>query len=1051
MNGIINFVLKNKFAVWIMTICVIVAGLYSGMTMKMEQMPNVSIPVVMLTTIYPGATPEQVAEKITEPIEQAVQNVSGVNLVTSNSFQNASSIQVQFDYEKDMDKAEKEIADAVAKVTLPEGVTKPSPSRFSFDMIPIVAYGVESKELGLSKLTKKMENQVVPSLKSIEGIQNVQLSGQQLQEVQIEFNQAKLAEIGMTEETVKLMIQGAKAKFPLGVLELDKSEKSVVIDGNITTLEEFKNIQIPVVPKATTTGQTGTNTGMPSGMAQGSGTANTSQQKTAGNMASFVPQMVKLSDIADIKVVGKAESIARTNGKEAISFAIFKTTAGNTVEVAEKVDEKLKDFEKDIPGLKFSKTMDMATPVKDSVSTMLNKAIIGALFAVIIIWLFLRSFKSTIIAVVSIPLSILIAMLYLHQMDITLNMMTLGAMTVAIGRIIDDSIVVIENIFRRMSIKTEKLSGKDLIREATKEVFVPILSSTLVTIAVFLPLGLVGGMIGQMFLPFALAIVFSLLASLLVAITIVPMLTRQLFKKGLSDKHIHEEGNHSKLALKYKGLLNWSLEHKWVPSLISVLMLIGSFTLIPHIGVNFMNSEDEKMIYMNFKPHAGKTLDDVDQAVKKMEEFLLADKNVESIQISAGGENPFDPGNNKNATATVTYKKSTKNFTEKKETVLKKLASENEIGVWKEQDFSGAGSNSTLTYYVYGPSMSELAETVGKVEKVMKGNKDLKNVESSMKEAYDEYSLVVDQPKAAMMGLSAGQIGMALFQNPTRPVLTTVKKDDEELNVYIATKKDAFKSIEDIKNKMITTPMGVQVPLSSIVTVKEGKTSDTIARRDGKVFASISGTPKTKDVGAITKDVQNKVDKIKTPEGISIETGGVSKDIQDSFMKMGLAMLAAIAIVYMILVITFGGALAPFAILFSLPLTIIGALLGLFIAGETIDITSLIGMLMLIGIVVTNAIVLIDRVLHKEAEGKTVREALLDAAVTRLRPILMTAIATIGALIPLALGLEGSGMISKGLAVTVIGGLTSSTLLTLVIVPIVYETLSRFKRKNVDA
>ncbi|MDF2557525.1 MAG: AcrB/AcrD/AcrF family transporter [Bacillales bacterium] len=1048
MNGIINFVLKNKFAVWIMTICVIVAGLYSGMTMKMEQMPNISIPVVMLTTVYPGATPEQVAEKITEPIEQAVQNVSGVNLVMSNSFQNASSIQIQFDYEKDMDKAEKEIADAVANVTLPDGVTKPDPSRFSFDMIPIVAYGVESKELGLSKLTKKMESQVVPALKSIEGIQNVSLAGQQLQEVQIEFNQSKLAEIGMTEETVKLMIQGAKAKFPLGVLELDKSEKSVVIDGNITTLDELKNIQIPVVPKSSMTGQTGASTGMPSGMAQGSTSA--PQQKPTGNMSSFIPQMVKLSDIADIQVIGKAESIARTNGKEAITFAIFKTTAGNTVEVADKVDQKLEDFEKDMPGLKFSKTMDMATPVKESVSTMLNKAIIGALFAVVIIWLFLRSFKSTIIAVVSIPLSILIAMLCLQQLDITLNMMTLGAMTVAIGRIIDDSIVVIENIFRRMSIKTEKLSGKDLIREATKEVFVPILSSTLVTIAVFLPLGLVGGMIGQMFLPFALAIVFSLLASLLVAITIVPMLTRQLFKKGLSEKHIHEEGKHSQLALKYESLLRWSLDHKWIPSLISILMLVGSFTLVPYIGVNFMNSEDEKMIYMNFKPHAGKTLEDADQAVKQMEELLLSDKNVESIQISAGGMNPFDPGNNKNATATVTYKKSTKNFTEKKESVLKKLASNNDLGVWKEQDF-GQGTTSTVTYYVYGPSMNDLTETVANVEKVMKANKNLKNVESSMKEAYDEYSLVVDQPKAAMMGLSAGQIGMALFQNPTRPTLTTVVKDGEELNVYVETKKDMFKSIDDIKNKMITTPMGVQVPLSTIVTVKEGKTSDTIARRDGKVFASISGTPKTKDVGAITKEVQNKVDKIKTPEGISIETGGVSKDIQDSFTKMGLAMLAAVAIVYMILVITFGGALAPFAILFSLPLTIIGALLGLFIAGETIDITALIGMLMLIGIVVTNAIVLIDRVLHKEAEGKTVREALLDAAVTRLRPILMTAIATIGALIPLALGLEGSGMISKGLAVTVIGGLTSSTLLTLVIVPIVYESLSRFKRKNVDA
>lgn len=257
-------------------------------------------------------------------------------------------------------------------------------------------------------------------------------------------------------------------------------------------------------------------------------------------------------------------------------------------------------------------------------------------------------------------------------------------------------------------------------------------------------------------------------------------------------------------------------------------MLIGSFTLVPIMGVNFMNSEDEKMIYMTFKPHAGKTLEDVDQAVKKMEEMLLADKNVESVQISAGGENPFDPGNNKSATATVNYKKNTKNFSKKKEAVLKKLAKENAIGNWKEQNF-GQGTSSALTYYVYGKTMNDLTETVGKVEKIMNTNKDLKNVESTMKEAYDEYSLVVDQPKAAMMGLTAGQIGMALYQNPTRPILTTVLKDGEELSVYVETKKDTFNTIDDIKKKMITTPMGVQVPLSSVVTVKEGKTSDTIA------------------------------------------------------------------------------------------------------------------------------------------------------------------------------------------------------------------------------
>ncbi len=1015
MNGIINFVIKNKFAVWIITFIVLAAGIYSSMTMKMEQMPSIKIPFLMVTTPYIGATPEQVEEKISIPVETAVQNLNGVELVTSTSYQGASSVEILYDYDTDLDKAEKEVNDALAKVDFPEGIETPKASTFDFDQIPILAYGIDSESMDLAELTKVVEGKVVPVLSGIEGVQNVDVTGQQLEEVQVTLDPAKMAQYDLTEESITQMVQASAIKFPLGVMPLDGEETSVVIDGKIATIDDLKAVKIPVV------GAGGT------------------------------PTLISLSDIATVERVSEPESISRTNGKEAIGLAITKSQSANTVDVANDVLDEVEKLEKDNKGLNFTLVLDQATPIEESISTMVNKAILGALFAVIIIWFFLRSFKTTLISVVSIPLSLLIAMFFLKQMDISLNLMTLGAMTVAIGRVIDDSIVVIENIFRRMSDSSEKLSGGDLIREATKEVFKPILSSTLVTIAVFLPLGLVGGMVGEVFMPFALAIVFALLASLFVSITIVPMLTHALFKKGLPSKLRHEEGRqHGKLALKYRSILNWSLNKKWIPLLGAFLLFISALALPATglLGTGFANTDEQKMLYLTFRPNPASSPEDVDRKVKEAEEMFLAKDDVESVQSSSGGTNYFVPGDDKSAIMTVQYDKDTKDFGKEREKVTKELQKDRSIGKWIEATDTGVSNN--ITYYVYGDSTKDLPETVKQVEDVMKDNKDLKKVETSLQQSYNEYTLVVDQQKAAMYGLTAAQIGQALYPASSleTPVVTTVKDGDKELDVHVGVKEVPMTTIEEVKNTMIPTPLGVPVKVSDVATVEEGTTSDTIGRRDGKVYASVTATPTTDNVGGVSKDVKAEIDKIDTPDNVSIDQGGVAEDMQEAFTQLGLAMLAAIAIVYLILVITFGGAKAPFAILFTLPLTVIGSMYGLWISGEILEVTSMIGLLMLIGIVVTNAIVLVDRIIHKQQEGLEVREAILEAGATRLRPILMTAIATVGAMLPLALGFENSGLISRGLAVTVIGGLVSSTLLTLLIVPIIYELLTGKKKKK---
>lgn len=1042
-ENMIKFSLRNKLAIWILTVIAIFAGLFSGFNMKLETIPDINTPIISVTTTYPGATPEEVQEKVTVPIEEAVRNLNGVEIVSSNSFENASSIQIEYKFEKDMERAEEEVEKALKQVELPDGVGEPKIARFSINAFPVYTVSFFDEGKTLPELTELVEKIIVPELKGIDGVESIVTSGQQVEEGRIVFHQDKLKELGLNEETIKNYIQGADLRAPLGLYTFKDTEKSVVVDGNITTIEDLKKLKIPV---------TGASQGQQAGGAQmnqmpnGLSGANGAAPNQALSQKNMELPTVELGEIADIEIVGKAESISRTNGKEAIGLQIVKATDANTVEVVNEVKEKLDELKDEYKGLGIVSTLDQAEPIEKSVATMLNKALFGSIFAVAVILLFLRNIRSTLISVVSIPLSILIALIVLHEMDITLNMMTLGAMTMAIGRVIDDSIVVIENIYRRMTLKGEQLKGKELIIAATKEMFIPIMSSTIVTIAVFLPLAFVEGMVGQLFMPFALTIVFSLLASLLVAITIVPALAHVLFRKGAKQKEKEKEAGF--LATYYKKILNWCLNHKWITSLIAILLLVSSLFLIPVIGVSFLPSEQEKQMIVTYNPDPGQTLEEVKDVALQAEDLLVDRDHVKTVQLSVGSENPMNPGNRNQAIFFIMYEDDTPNFEQEKEKVVKDLSKlTHEKGDWGTIDMMASSDEYTL--YVFGDSMEEIEPVAQKVQNILEDESNLKNVESSLSKTYDEYTLVVDQEKMSKLGLTAGQIAMALSQQHERPVLTTIQKDGQDIKVYIEGEEETFASIDEMKKKTIQSPLGMNVQIGEIATVKEGETSNTITRRGGKFTVSVSGEITTNDVSQVNESIQKKIDDLKLPPGVNIETGGVTEQINESFSQLGLAMLAAIAVVYFVLVVTFSQGLAPFAILFSLPFTVIGGFVALWLGGETLSVSALIGALMLIGIVVTNAIVLIDRVIHKEREGLSTRDALIEAGATRLRPILMTALATVGALLPLALGYEGDGgMISRGLGLTVIGGLTSSTLLTLIIVPIVYEVLSKFRRKT---
>ncbi len=1020
MKGLVNFVLKNKLAVWLLTIIITVSGIYSATQMKTETIPDISIPYLMVMDVYPGATPEKVMEDISIPIEKAVEGLEDVKSVYSNSYSNMSNIQVEYEYGIDMDEAKRALESALNTVNLPEGAQEPKITAISMNMMPVVALSVSSEKEDIVQLTSTVEDTLLPKIEKTDGVGSVTVTGQHIKEVELTYNNAKMAELGLTEDKVKEMIQASNLAVSLGLYEFKEGEQAVAVDGKFMTEDELKGMLIPITP-------------------------------TAKNPSPFV----KLSDIATIEVVGKVQSVSRTNGENAIAIQIVKEQQANTVDVVNSVKELVEEEKEKVEGLVIDVSLDQGAPIEKSVSTMVEKAIFGGLIAILIILLFLRDFKSTIISIISIPVSIFMALLILKSLDITLNLMTLGAITVAIGRVIDDSIVVVENIYRRMHLKEEKLTGRALIREATIEMFKPILSSTLVTVAVFAPLIFVGGMVGELFLPFALTMTFALFASLIVAITIVPALSHFLFKKKLySEKTEINHKEVGKLANRYKGILRWTLNHKVITSLLAIVLLVGSLSLTPLIGFSFMGSEEEKVMYLTYTPEAGELPEDTLKNLEVVEEKLLKRDDIDILQLSmtdsADVTTAMMGGGAGGALMYLIFDPEMENFPEVRTEIEEYVSGIGQTGEWKSQNFTSMSmSTNEVSYNFYSEDLDKLNEAVKMVEEVMNENDGLEDISSTAEDAYVEYVFNVEQDELLQYGLTTGQIIMMLSPIQTPEVLTSVEKDGDSIDVIVQQEQTAQpKSIDEMLAKQVPTALGTTMPLSELVTVKEGTTLNTLARSAGEYYATVSGTIIGEDISKATSEVDAAIEDLDLPNGVTVGVAGAAADMTETFTQLGIAMIAAVAIVYFILVVTFGEGLAPFAILFSLPFAVIGSFVGLLMAGETISVSVMMGFLMLIGIVVTNAIVLVDRIIHMERAGMNMREAILEAGATRLRPILMTAIATIGALIPLAIGSGGGGLISKGLGITVIGGLISSTLLTLIIVPIVYEVLSRLFKKN---
>ncbi|WNB91905.1 efflux RND transporter permease subunit [Bacillus sp. NEB1478] len=995
------FSLKNRSAIVIMCLLISALGVYAGQRLPMEFLPSIDNPMVTITTLADGMDSETMTDTITEPLEQDLRNIKGVESVTSVSGQGISKIDLTVNMDTDMKEVTAEVERKTNSFPLPEGVQKPFVVQLNTSMIPIMDMTINKDGAFTATDYKLIEEEVIPQIEGVDGVSDAALYGKATREITLKLDQAKLMEKKVAAPQIIAALQGKDVSIPAGDVTLEEKTNTLRVLGEMKDLDAWQNIAV----------------------APG----------------------VLLKDVAELKDVQHLDSITHVDGKDAMYLAITKESNANAVQVGDDVRAKMKEINKQY-GKDFKLAVFFATSdsVYDSVMSMAKEVALGALFASVVILLFLRHFKSTIIAVISIPLSICLTLFLLHQSGITLNILTLGGLAVAVGRLVDDSIVVIENIFRRL--QTGERS-KELIVDSVREVAKAITASTITTIAVFLPVGLVEGALGVFFLPFALTVVYSLLASLLVALTVVPLMSYKMLK--------NVKEHTPKPPRRYLNILNWSLNHKWIVSGICILLFAGSIALYAVMPAGAMDSAEESIVNVTMEYPEDTSFDDVKAGTFKLEEKI---KNHDGVltsfsQVGVSSEMAQWGQAKGNNVATFTAKMEKGADTDQFLSDMKNLEKEFAPATVSANKASMmGGSSNILTLNITAEKQTDLAPMAEKLTKKLKDVKGLENVQSNNEDIKNEWVMNVNQSKAQEAGLTPSDIAQQLKGLVNNSPVGQITLDGIKLPVVMSYDLSDVNDREDLMSSIVLSPVKGPVALKDVADLTLKPAKSQVFRKDGKEYLQVTGMITDENVKKVNLDVSNVVKELEKPDGVKVAIGGVGEEMNDQFMDLFMTMGAAIFIVYLIMVVTFGQARAPFAILFSLPFAAVGAIIALAISRIPLDISSLIGALMLIGIVVTNAIVFIDRVQQQRDKGLSVRDSILEAGATRLRPILMTAVATICAMIPLMLGGESGSLVSKSLAIVVIGGLTVSTLLTLVVVPVIYEMLANigklFNRKK---
>ena len=1022
------FSLRNRALIALVTI---VVGLFGGLaltSLKQELLPTFSASRIVIVTQYPGAAPEIVEQDVSTPIETAIQAVSGLDSSSATSSTGFSVVSAIFEFGADIVRAEQRVQLAVNRLDLPADV-EPQVVVGSIDDLPVLQIAVTS-DLSAADLDAALETQAVPDLTDLTGVREVSVQGALGQRVTITPDADELFRLGLSNVDITDALDAYGVLLPAGSITEDGRTLVVLSGVRIQTLDELA--ALPLV-------------------------------------AAESDGLTTIADVAEVAVVDDpVSSYSRVNAEPALTLGVTKTPAGNTVDVSRAVQEALPAIAEAIgSNTEFTIVFDQAPFIEKSIESLAVEGLLGLVFAVIVILVFLLSIRSTLVTAISIPTSVLLTFIGMQVSGYSLNIITLGALTISIGRVVDDSIVVVENIKRHLSLGEDK---KTAILTGVKEVATAITASTVTTIAVFLPLALVGDVTGELFRPFALTTTIALAASLFVSLTIVPVLAywflrapkpTKLGAHAATEQHAEiapislteESARPTVLQRGYLPVIRWTLKFPAITLLMAILVLVGTGFLATGLKTTFIGDSGQNTLTVTQSLENGASLEALDDAATEVESVLLDIEGIETVQASIGsGQGSLRAifGGRSDVTFSITTD-SAVDQTELQAAVRDALAEIDNAGEVSLQAAGGAGG--------FGASGIEInitaansADLNGAAQDVLDAVRELDvtaEASSNLSETQPYLAIQVDRERAAELGLSEVAVGGIVTAAMFPASVGSVVLDEKNLSIFIPN-SSAPTTVQELRDFSIPTSTGPQ-PLSELATVEQQEGPASITTIRGTRSATVTVTPGTDDTGSASAVVQTAIDELKLPDSATANLGGVTAQQGDAFAQLGLALLAAILIVYVVMVATFKSLRQPLLLLISVPFAATGAIGLQVISDIPLGVPSLIGVLMLIGIVVTNAIVLIDLVNQYRERGMRAREAIIEGASRRLRPILMTAAATIFALLPLGLGITGSGgFISQPLAVIVIGGLISSTLLTLVVLPALYYVVEGAKERRED-
>ena len=1023
---IAEFSVDRKITSAMFALILVVLGTAAFLNLGLDLMPELEFPMVTVVTSYEGASPEDVESSLTSLLEGAVSKVNGVKKVSSISQEGASMLMVEFEWGTNLDFGAQDIRDAIGRIKrfLPPGIDDPLVLKMNINQFPVVGWGITS-DMPMAELKEMIEDNVIHRLERIDGVAGVMLMSPEEWEVLVEVDKNKLISRNLSLDEVLNSIRYENINSPAGHLDEGSKEYLVRVQGEYRNLDEIRNTIITI-----------TRSGRP----------------------------VYIKDVADVREsIVEVSNTVKIGGKPGIVLMASKRSDANTVQVVDAVKEEIPNIMKLLPNdVKFHVFMDQSRIITQMVSRTTETALLGGLLAMMLIYFFLRNWRPTFVIALAIPLSIITTFMVFYAVDYTLNLLTLGGLALGVGMLVDNAVVVIESIFRHLE------EGDDRIRAAkigTSEVGLAITASTLTTVAVFFPMVFGTGIAGQLSRGLALSVSFSLLASLLIALTVVPMLASILFKARKSKEDYEDafgENRFSHLKNVYGKFLSRTLRRRKTIIAFTTVLFFVSLGLIPFIGTEFMPSMDQSMVILKVSLPVGTSLEETDVVVDRISEIIkneaaietyVTTSGVNSQQQGSGGGGMSAAGSHEGMLMLRLVSKGNRNLDSDEfiEYLRKKMPQYKNVKVEK-LDMAGAmmgGSATPIDIKVFGEKIPILRKISEDISEKIQGVEGLRDIKTTYEEGKPEYKIIIDRDKATRLGLKTGMVADVVTASTVGKRASRYRVVGDEKDIRVKFQKINRDQLSEIESIPIKTPIGKIVYLNQIAKFERDEGPTRINRENQARRISVAANTADRDLGSIVADIKDAIEPVvkNLPPGYFVEIGGQYEEMQDAFITLGQAFLLAILLVYMIMASQFESLVHPFTIMFTIPLAFIGVAVALLLTGHTINTAVIMGFIMLAGIAVNNGIVLVDYINQLRNKGVEIHDAIVQASQTRLRPVLITALTTIFGMIPMAISTSEGSEMRAPMAVTVVGGLITTTILTLVIIPTAYSIADRISFK----